>query len=64
MAELQTNDEEKRRQAAELFATAQQWEAQGNYTEALKNYEQSLSLCEDELVLAAYLRALAAVGPM
>ena len=64
MDDLQTNAEETRRKAAELFAAAQGLESEGKYVAALKMYEQSLALCEDEIVLAAYLRALAAVGPM
>lgn len=64
MGDLPTNDEEDRRKAAELYASAKELEARGNYAEAVKAYEQSLDLHNDESVMAAYLKALSAIGPM
>lgn len=58
------NSAENRRQAAELYAQARELEMRRDYVGARNCYEQSLRLCEDKKVRAAYLRLLATIGPL
>lgn len=64
MTDGQTGSEEYRIKAAELYEEGLKLEEQRKYRGALKCYEQSLRLYEDELVKDAYFRMLATIGPM
>jgi tetratricopeptide (TPR) repeat protein len=63
MADAPVNPEADRRRAAELYATAQKLQAEGEFRAALETYKESLRLYNDEVVLAAYLKLLSGVGP-
>ncbi|HEU4432796.1 MAG TPA: tetratricopeptide repeat protein [Pyrinomonadaceae bacterium] len=57
-------DQSDRIEAMKLFEAARDHAARGDWEEARKLYERSLELCEDPIVLDAYLKFLATVGPM
>ncbi|GKS64120.1 hypothetical protein YTPLAS72_14240 [Nitrospira sp.] len=54
---------EDHRKAVELYRLARTLEAQGDYVHAKVRYEESLALCEDQMVRRDYLKLLATVGP-
>ena len=64
MTDQPVHSEEDRIRAAELYAEARKLEAQRDYDGAIRSYAQSLQLCEDPLVEAAYLKLLSTVGPL
>jgi hypothetical protein len=64
MTDHPTSSEENRLKAAELYETARKLEAERDYKGARKSYEQSLRLCDDPQVKAAYFKLLATIGPM
>lgn len=64
MIEDSSDTEQNRNKAAELYAAARKLEVQGDYDAAMRHYEQSLQLYEDESVKAAYARLLATIGPL
>jgi hypothetical protein len=59
-----SDQEQDRIKAAELFVMARKLEAERDYRKARESYEESLRLCEDETVRAAYLKLLATIGPL
>lgn len=67
MGEVMSTDrpkeEQERRDAATLYATAIELEKRGDYHEARRYYEKSLRLYEDPAVREAYLKLLATIGP-
>lgn len=63
MGEDRSNNEQNRREAAALYATAIELQKRGDYHEARRYYEKSLRLYEDPAVREAYLKLLATIGP-
>lgn len=58
------SSEENRGKAADLYAEGCRLEALRDYAGALKCCEESLRLCDDEAVRAAYFKLLATIGPL
>ncbi len=52
-----------RARAAELYATARQQEANGEFHEARESYEASLDVHYDEEVEAAHRKLMSRIGP-
>lgn len=63
MGEDRSNNEQNRREAAALYATAIELQKRGDYHAARRYYEKSLRLYEDPAVREAYLKLLATIGP-
>lgn len=64
MTEDSPDTEQNRNKAAELYAAARKLEVQGDYDAAIRHYEQSLQLYDDESVKEAFDRLLATIGPL
>ncbi len=64
MTDRQNSFEEDRIKAAELYAVARKLEVERDYDGAIRNYEQSLQLYEEEEVKTAYFELLATIGPL
>ena len=59
----QTKAEQDRIKATDLYHEGLKLEREYDYRGARRRFEQSLELCDDEEVMAAYLRVLSAIGP-